>query len=444
MIRKHFAGFAASALALAVTAQAFAGTVTTDGADIVVKTKGGLEVATTDQNFSFKLGGRLQADYGSFDGFYTKNGDSGDAAYFRRAFLELGGTVYKDFKYQLNYDFSHNSGNSDDGYFDEASMSYVGFKPVTIRVGRFDPDFGLEKATSSKWITAMERNSAYEVADWVNTHENGMGIQVSGTAADMFYGSASLASKDINDEDGKGVKQFNGRIVLAPMNKGGNVLHFGLNLAARDLNDAAFDSRIRPRLGARGVATTGGNDAGSNGNRATFGGGLGLNASNLTAVGAYDTDTVFGGEFAFATGPFSVQAEALSRKMKADSNAYQDVKTSGFYGQLAYTLTGESRAYKLDGGKFDAIKPENKQYGAWEVFYRYDNIKVDDKNIVVSSATRETGDAKANVNTLGVNWYANEAVKLSLNYSKVSTDKITNANGDDSGDSIVGRVQYVF
>jgi phosphate-selective porin OprO/OprP len=43
-----------------------------------------------------------------------------------------------------------------------------------------------------------------------------------------------------------------------------------------------------------------------------------------------------------------------------------------------------------------------------------------------------------------VNWYANEAVKLSLNYSKVSTDKITNANGDDSGDSIVGRVQYVF
>ena len=43
MIRKHFAGVAASALAMAVTAQAFAGTVTTDGADIVVKTKGGLK-----------------------------------------------------------------------------------------------------------------------------------------------------------------------------------------------------------------------------------------------------------------------------------------------------------------------------------------------------------------------------------------------------------------
>ena len=46
--------------------------------------------------------------------------------------------------------------------------------------------------------------------------------------------------------------------------------------------------------------------------------------------------------------------------------------------QLAYTLTGEARGYKLDGGKFDSIKPNDKQMGAWEVFYRYDNIKVEE------------------------------------------------------------------
>lgn len=444
MIRKHFAGFAASALALAVTAQAFAGTVTTDGADIVVKTKGGLEVATTDSAFSFKLGGRLQADYGRFDGFYTKNGDTGDGAYFRRAYLELGGTVYKDFKYQIAYDFSHNSGTADDGYFDEASMSYVGFKPVVIRVGRFDQDFGLEKATSSKWITGIERNSAYELADWVNSHENGMGIQLSSVVADTAYLSTSIASKDMNDVDGDSVKQFNARAVFAPMHEAGNVLHIGVDFARRDLSDAAFDSRIRPRLGARGIATNGGNDAGTNGNRATFGGGIGLNASNVTAAGAYDNDSVYGVELAYAIGPFSAQAEYLNRKMKADSNAYQDVKASGYYGQLAYTLTGESRGYKLDGAKFDSIKPENKQLGAWEVFYRYDNIKVDDENVVTSTATREVGDAKANLNTIGVNWYANESVKVALNYMKVKTDKITNANNDDSGDAIVARVQYVF
>ena len=84
MIRKHsfrgaMAGFAASALALAVSAQAFAGTVTTDGADIVVKTKGGLEVATTDKECSVKLGGRRQADYGRFDDY----DEPSDASYFR-------------------------------------------------------------------------------------------------------------------------------------------------------------------------------------------------------------------------------------------------------------------------------------------------------------------------------------------------------------------------
>src|SRR5690606_24028949 len=162
MIRKHLAGFVASALALAVSAQAFAGTVTTDGADLMIKTKGGLEVGTTDKQFSFKVGGRLQADYSTFDGFYTKDGDNADAAYFRRAFLELGGVAYGDWAWQINYDFSHNAGSESDGYFDEASIAYNGFSPVQIKVGRFDPEFGLEKATSSKWVTAQERNAAYD------------------------------------------------------------------------------------------------------------------------------------------------------------------------------------------------------------------------------------------------------------------------------------------
>ncbi|ARU89276.1 OprO/OprP family phosphate-selective porin [Pseudomonas sp. M30-35] len=437
MIRMHFAGVAASTLALAISAQAFAGTVTTDGADIVVKTKGGLEVATTDKEFSFKLGGRLQADYSRFDGFHTKNGNTADAAYFRRAFLELSGVAYKDWKYAISYDFAHNAGSSDDGYFDEASITYTGFSPVNLRFGRFDPDFGLEKATSSKWITAIERNAAYEVADWVNGHENGLGAQASAVMGDMAYLSGSVSSKDVNDDDGDSVKQFNLRGVFAPMAESGNVLHMGVNYAYRDLKDTAVDGRIRPRLTIRGVSTNGGNSAGDNGNRATFGG---FDA----ASGDFDDDAVWGAEFAWATGPFSAQAEYLSRKMTADRSTIEDVKSEGYYGQLAYTLTGESRGYKLAGAKFDSIKPENKQIGAWEVFYRYDHIKVEDNNIVVSSPTREVGDTEADINTIGVNWYANDAVKVAANYVMTTTDNITNANGDDDGDAFVMRLQYVF
>jgi phosphate-selective porin OprO/OprP len=438
MIRKHFAGFAASALALAISAQAFAGTVTTDGADIVVKTKGGLEVATTDKSFSFKLGGRLQADYGTFDGYYTRNGDTGDAAYFRRAYLELGGVAYSDWAYQINYDFSENSGNgaANSGNFDEASFSYTGFAPLTIRAGRFDPDFGLEKATSSKWVTALERSAAAETMDWVNTHQDGLGLQVQYLLSNWGYASTSVSSKDANDNGGESVKQFNGRVVVAPFAEPGNVLHFGANFAQRDLDDVeGADVRYRSRLGMRGVDTSGGNAAGNLGNRTIFAGTSGTGQF-------WDQDKAFGLEAAFAAGPFSVQGEYFKRKTESDG-AQSDLKGTGYYGQVAYTLTGEARGYKM--GKFDAIKPANKEIGAWELYYRYDSVSVDnDVALTTANFIREDDDVDANVHNLGVNWYANEAVKISGMYTKVKTDKITNANGDDDGDGFTVRLQYVF
>lgn len=434
MIRKHsfrgvMAGFATSALALAVSAQAFAGTVTTDGADIVVKTKGGLEVATTDKEFSFKVGGRLQADYSSFDGFYTKNGDAADAAYFRRAFLELGGVAYGDWAWQINYDFSHNSGNADDGYFDEASIAYNGFKPVSIKVGRFDPEFGLEKATSSKWVTAQERNAAYDMVGWANGSENGMGIQVSGSAMDSLYGSAGLFAKDTNDEDGESVKQFNLRGVFAPMHEAGNVLHIGVNYAQRDLNNVEnYDASVKSRLGMRGVSTKGGNDAGTNGNRLLLGG----------DEGNWGDDKAFGIEAAAAFGPLSIQGEYITRTLDSKDAGVDDLEGDGYYAQVAYTLTGEARGYKL--GKFDAIKPANKAIGAWEVFYRYDHLSMEDDNVGIDASK----DVEGKVHNLGVNWYVNDAVKLSGVYVKSSVDNAQNGNGDDDGDGMVFRAQYVF
>lgn len=425
--------FFAAAIIGTFSSQAFSGTVTSDGADIVLKTKGGLELSTVDKEFSFKLGGRVQADYGRFDGVFTKNGDTADAAYFRRAYIEFGGTLYRDWKYQVSYDLSRNTGNDSIGYFDEASLAYTGFDAVQLKFGRFYTDFGLEKATSSKWVTGMERNLSYDVADWINDNA-GMGIQATSKVADMAYFSGSVFSENNNDTDGDSVKRYNLRGVFAPLNTDGNVLHVGAQYAYRDLQDSAVDTRIRSRLGVRGVDTNGGGDAGDNGNRMLFGGAT-------AQEGLWKGDSVWGVEGAWATGPFSVQAEYLRRTLKANQ-ASSDMEASGYYAQMAYTLTGEPRIYKLDGAKFDTIKPKDKELGAWEVFYRYDNIKVEDSNLVATPA--DSNERKAKSHTLGVNWYVNEALKVSANYIGASTDNAENAAGDDNGSAVVTRLQYVF
>ncbi|WP_324733734.1 OprO/OprP family phosphate-selective porin [Pseudomonas paeninsulae] len=436
MIRKHsfrgaMVGFAASTLALAVSAQAFAGTVTTDGADIVVKTKGGLEVATTDKEFSFKINGRIQADADSFDGFYTKNGNRADETYFRRARLEISGVAFTDWGYTFNRNFSDNASD-----WDELAIHYNGWKPVQLSVGRINPTFGLEEAVSSKWITAIERSAIYDLAPWLNSHENGEGIRLRATLGDMFHGEVGGYRQDGNqDEDGQNNTTFVARGVFAPIVQDKQVLHFGLNYATREV-EAGFSDSIKSRLSVRGTT-----EDSVNGNRGTFGG--------ATLDG---TDQAWGAEAAYMMGPFSIQGEYLARTADGDAVANgndNDLEASGYNVQVAYTLTGESRSYKLDGGKFDKIKPENKRIGAWEVFYRYDDITVDEtavapSNSVLLGLTADTAEASAKTHTVGVNWYANEAVKISANYLTTSVDDIVNANGDDDGDAISLRAQYVF
>ncbi|MGA4817330.1 porin [Pseudomonas aeruginosa] len=162
---------------------------------------------------------------------------------------------------------------------------------------------------------------------------------------------------------------------------------------------------IRPRMGMRGVSTNGGNDAGSNGNRGLFGG-------SSAVEGLWKDDSVWGLEGAWALGPFSAQAEYLRRTVKAERDR-EDLKASGYYAQLAYTLTGEPRLYC-----WTAPSSRHHQAGEQgnrrcrELFYRYDSIKVEDDNIVVGQPPARSADAKGKTHTLGVNWYANEAVRF--------------------------------
>ncbi len=430
-------------------------------------------MATADKEYSFKLGGRIQADFDQFDGFYTANNNSANEAYFRRAILELTGN-YKDWRYVFNYDFANGQANNGAGgtggsgtnssksnNWDEASIAYTGFAPVVIKAGRFDPDFGLQHATSSKWTTFIERAAIYDLAPWVNNKQDDMGVQVSGTLANMFYGSTGIyqqktSSGELESNNGLNVNSFVARGVFAPIVAEREVLHLGVDYAQRSYDDGRYQGGITSNIGVRGV----GEDGTNNTPTPTF--------ARTGANRFYTDDKVFGLEAAYLMGPVSFEVEGLRRTLSGQ-DANGDRVATGYTAQVAYTLTGEARTYKLDGGKFDAIKPTNKETGAWEVFYRYENLSVkDDDNVTGQALTVANAEdkSKAAMHAIGVNWYANEAVKVSLDYIRTNTDDETVAlqagqneneaavttlgarqtlgNDDDSGQAVSVRVQYLF
>jgi len=48
------------------------------------------------------------------------------------------------------------------------------------------------------------------------------------------------------------------------------------------------------------------------------------------------------------------------------------------------------------------------------------------------------------VHNLGLNWYANDNVRMTAAYVKAKVDNAQNGAGDDSGDGMVFRAQYAF
>lgn len=398
----------------ALASQAHAGTVTTDGADIVIKTKGGFEAKTTDGEYSFKIGGRVQMDYNSYDGVTNAGasdpGSTGSDFFFRRARLAVKGHA-GDWKYGLSYNLGT---DSTDAGVDQLKVTYTGFgKMFNITAGQQKEDFGLEDTGSSKWITAIERSL---VANAFDTGNN-IGIKAHGSNDMLTYSLGVYKEGSDNDRDLESA--VTGRLVVRPIYSKESVLHLGAGFTQRDA-DTSFDD-YDSRLGVRG-----GSDGGATRYAPQF------------ASGDGDESSIYNVEFAYAAGPLHVMAEYYHGEIDAPESVANsdDLEVDGYYAQVGWILTGESRKYKTSSASFDKVKPKGDK-GAWEIFARIDHMSADDGTNI-----NLVGGDDADVLTLGVNWYATPNVKMSLNYINAETDE--EINGEDDGDAIAARLQYAF
>lgn len=390
-----------------IASQANAGTVTTDGADIIIKTKGGFEAKTADGDYSFKIGGRAMVDFNSYDGVINKEeGETGSDLFFRRARLEMKGHI-KEWKYGISYNLTGG------GSIDQLKTTYTGFgKLANITVGEQKENFGLDDTGSSKWIAGVERSF---VSDAFDTGNN-MGVKLHG-ANDFLTYSLGVFKESIEDADNSLDVATTGRVVVRPIYENGTVLHIGAGFTQRD---GEFED-ISSRLGVRG-----GEDKTANKLKAAFAAGMG---SELTAHNI---------EVAYASGPLQIMAEYFDGEIEAPNNVAgsDDIEVDGYYVQASYFLTGENRKYKTGSASFDKVKPSSAD-GAWEIFARMSELNTD-----MGSNIALTGGEDAEVTTLGVNYYVNSNVKLALNYVNAETD--ATIGGEDDGDAIVGRLQIAF
>ena len=376
---------------------------------------GGIKIKSGEQKFA--IGGRLMLDYDSMDsGHQTENKSFSDMEW-RRTRINIKGSVNKHWSYKATYDFNS---EKDTANLDEGYVKYDTKKGFTITAGKTKADMMLEQRTSSKWISTVERgllNAMNEKVNYlVGKPGDGAGVKLGFYAKESrISGVISVfdAYKNDSDDDNDMILHSTARLNYSPKMGKNEYAHFGVSYGMADYKGETSKAELQ----------------------------LGIHQGDKTllADAAAGDITNLGIEAAYVNGPFSVQAEYFDNETELE-NGSKGYEWDGYYGQLSYVLTGETRGYKWKGAKFDKIKPKGKM-GAVELVLRYEDISVDDADEGTVVANKVDLDRTV----IGVNWYIANTVKFMANYSSVSMDNEVNPGGTTEGlDSFQLRAQYAF
>lgn len=387
----------------------------------------GVNFKSADDNFKFKIGGRLHADasFSNDDDFFNSAGErveANDGTEIRRARLLFKANFFKDWAYVAQIDFADNKVGIKD-----MNLAYKGLGFMDIRVGSQKQAFSREQQESSNDLLFIERSVAAAITN--PTVDRALGLNLfaynkASTAQVGIYGDTIDANKRKTFADeGWAVSS---RITHAPLLdlEQNRIINIGVNGNYREPNDAG-DINDKPLKLA--TETT--------------------HMSNLKLVNASinNVDRIFmvGGDATAVMGPLSFGGEYTHMWIDR-TQGESTLSFKGWFAEAAWTLTGESRNFKK--GEFYRIKPNNNfsfskgHWGAWEVAFRYGQVDLNDSGF--------KGGEQDNI-TFALNWYVNPNVRLMANYMRVLDVKdspyATRKGGNPDGtNSFLFRSQLAF
>jgi phosphate-selective porin OprO/OprP len=371
----------------------------------------GLNFETADKNFTLRIGGRLDWDFGiiSQDEANRKAfGDIQDGSEFRRLRLESEGTIYTNTYFKAQVDFGGGAVALKD--------ALIGFKGIpvlgSLQAGHFKEPFSLEELTSSRFDTFVEQSlptSAFApsrnvgVAFFNNYRERV--TYALGAFRDTGDSGTVLA------DDGYAVT---GRVTALPWyaDEGKKMLHVGAALRHSQPVAAKVKYEARPEWHASSKKF--------------------VSTGDIKHVESTDH---MGLEAALVCGPFSVQGEYFHAWVNRDDGAVSDADFNGWYVEGSWWLTGEHRKYDRKKGEFGRVSPnknfdpKNGGWGAWQLAARYSEIDLNDSGASIAGGKEQD-------TTLGLNWHLNPNVRVQGNWVHAMTDE------PDKGDADIFMVRF--
>ena len=369
-----------------------------------------------------KVSGRFFLDnynYSQNDASGTQVGNIDNDTQFRTIWLTMQGDVMENTSYRMWFNLTGGEVHILDMYLDFSDLPYI----QNFRIGHFFEPFGMEQLTPNKYLTFMERSSAFNFG-----RNTGLMAHSDDADANWTYGLGVFIAENndhpIDFQDDNSAVAVTGRVTWLPWydeaTDGRGIFHLGCGFSNRHVSDDTIRFRNRPESAAGPYVV----DTGT------------INATGYNVLGL---------EAAYAYGPLCMQSEY--HRAFVDDNANTNPEFDGFYFQTSYFLTGENRYYNRRSGSFSnrVVPIENffrvrtgecstcTGWGAWEVAYRFSMTDL-------TSATTVGGTE--DLHSLGVNWYLSPYTRAMFDYIHSSSD--TAAANDGVVNIFQMRLQYEF
>jgi phosphate-selective porin OprO and OprP len=335
--------------------------------------------------------------------FFEPNAAHESEFVLRKMRLEFSGEIFQRWYFHVEPDFS------EDGV--ELEEAWVGFKVDThlFMFGRMKEPFSLEEMQSRRHMDLINFSILNQ---FVPAEDHG--ITVNGSFDILEYGvgfyNGTGGDDTTSDKDGAL------RLVLHPWRG----LQFGGAVTVgRQENDISGEElRTEARVPW-----------------ATF----------LPGTEIEDERVRWGAEAAFLEGPFAAQAEFIRVRQEINETT---VHMTGGYVQASYVLTGEGKSWKGDRVRiWKGVKParpflKDPDVGAWQLAARYSRLVLDDQLATFVTSFPERIDTF----TFGLTWYANEFVKVKVNYLRTIYEEAILVAGKrhDNEDTLIFQFQIMF